>query len=318
MQIYFAPLQGITDAPFRQIHAARFPGVSKYFTPFISPTRNYDLTNHELAEVDPGNSRGLTLVPQIIASRPDLFLWAANRLADMGYTEVNLNMGCPSGTVTAKGKGAGLLISLSGLERFLDEIYSHSPVRVSVKTRLGWQDPDEFPDLLAQFNAYPISELIVHARTRNQFYKGQTSPETILSLLSICKMPVVYNGDLFTPGQCTAFMQASPGIHTLMLGRGLAANPALARTVLGGAPLLPEEIRAYHDCLYDRYTQIFPPNAVLGRMREIGKHLACCFDDAGKCLKKIRKATSLSAYEAAVAQLFEHPLRPDPGFIPDR
>ena len=317
MQIYFAPLQGITDVPFRQIHADLFSGISKYFTPFISPTRNYNLTNHELSEVDPGNAHGFTLVPQIIASRPELFLWAADHLAEMGYTEVNLNMGCPSGTVTAKGKGAGMLTSLSGLKCFLDEVYSHTPIRVSVKTRLGWQNPEEFPDLLELLNDYPVSELIVHSRTRSQFYKGETNPEAFFSALPHCRMPLVYNGDLFTPGQCIEFMKANPGLKTLMIGRGLAANPALARTVLGGAPLSRTELHAYHDRLYNAYTQTFSSNAVLGRMREVGKHLACCFDDAGKVRKKIRKASSLSAYEAAAAQLFELPLRDDPGFLPD-
>lgn len=317
MQIYFAPLQGITDAPFRQIHAAHFSGICKYFTPFISPTQNYNLTNHEIAEVDPWKNRGFHLVPQIIASRPELFLWAASQLADMGYTEVNLNMGCPSGTVTAKGKGAGLLTSLTGLERFLDEVYARTPIRVSIKTRLGWQNPDEFPDLLTRLNTYPVSELIIHARTRVQFYKGQTAPEAVLSLLPSCKMPVVYNGDLFTPEQCQAFAKAHPEIQTVMIGRGLTANPALARTVLENVPLQPGEMRTYHDALYDAYRQLFPPNAVLGRMRELGKHLACCFENATKLLKKIRKASSLPAYENYTAELFEHPLRPDPGFIPE-
>ncbi|MBQ7488240.1 MAG: tRNA-dihydrouridine synthase family protein [Clostridia bacterium] len=316
MQIYFAPLQGITDAPFRRIHAARFSGISKYFTPFISPTQNYNLTNQELNEVDPGNISGFTLVPQVIASKPELFLWAVRQLADLGYTEVNLNMGCPSGTVTAKGKGAGLLMSHTGLELFLDEIYSHSPIAVSIKTRIGWQSPDEYERLLTLLNSYPVSELIIHARTRSQFYAGSTSPETVLSLLDQCRMPLVYNGDLFTPGTCSSFLSANPQLNRVMIGRGLAANPALARTVLGGPPLEISEFRAYHDALYETYLRRFPKNAALGRMREVGKHLACCFEDAGKVLKKLRKAASLQAYEASVDALFEHPLLADPGFNP--
>ncbi|MBQ8094219.1 MAG: tRNA-dihydrouridine synthase [Clostridia bacterium] len=316
MQIYFAPLQGITDAPFRQIHADRFPGVDKYFTPFISPTQNYNLTNHELAEVDPGNAHGYRLVPQVIASKPELFLWAARQLADLGYTEINLNMGCPSGTVTAKGKGAGLLTSLTNLELFLDEVYGHTPVPVSIKTRLGWKSPDEYADLLTLLNRYPISELIIHARTRTQFYDGQTSPETVLSCLQLCRIPLVYNGDLFTPGACRSFLDTDTGINRIMAGRGMAANPALARTLKGGSPLNRDEFRAYHDALYETYLNRFSRGAALGRMREVGKHLACCFEGAEKALKKLRKASSLAAYDAAVEMLFEHPLRTDPGFYP--
>ena len=313
MQIYFAPLQGITDGVFRKIHADHFPGVAKYFMPFISPTQNYNLTNKELREIDPGNLH-VPAVPQIIASHPELFLWAANQLADLGYDEVNLNAGCPSGTVTAKGKGAGMLLSMTKLELFLDEVYGKCPIRVSIKTRLGWTSKDEYPRLVELLNQYPVSELIVHGRTRAQFYEGEADPGTVIDSLAMCRMPVVYNGDLFTPQMCKAFMDSNPQFHGVMVGRGHVANPALVRTVLSGEALTRAEMQQYHAAVYEGYMQVFPKSAVLGRMREIGKHLALCFEDAGKIVKKMRKASSLAAYDAAVCELFEHDIASDPGF----
>ena len=77
----------------------------------------------------------------------------------MGYGEVNLNLGCPSGTVTAKGKGAGFLGDLPRLERFLDEIFARSPLPISIKTRMGVSDPEEFGPILALYNRSPVKEL---------------------------------------------------------------------------------------------------------------------------------------------------------------
>ena len=168
MELYFAPLEGITDYIYRRIHRRYFPGVDRYFTPFLSPTQNHIFPPRELRQVAPENNRDIPLVPQLLTKNAADFLWAANALADMGYGEVNLNAGCPSGTVTAKGKGAGLLADPDALRRLLDGIFAAAPVRVSVKTRLGVRDPEEFGAILAVYNDYPISRLIIHARTKSR------------------------------------------------------------------------------------------------------------------------------------------------------
>ena len=313
--IYFAPMEGITDATFRRVHHARFSGVRKYFIPFISPTQNLRLTARELSAVAPELNAGVPAVPQVLAKDAQLALWAVRMLADMGYAEVNLNFGCPSGTVTAKGKGAGMLADIPHLERFLDEFYAHAPLPVSVKTRIGFTSPAEFECLLPLLSAYPISELILHPRTRAQFYKGQPHRELFAEALAVCPVPLCYNGDLFTPGVCEAFMAEYPQTRALMLGRGLVANPALAQTLAGGAPLTAGALRDFHDELEESYLALYPAHIVLGRMREVMKHAACCFEGAHKPLKAIRKAATLAAYHEAVFRLFDScPLRDNPGF----
>lgn len=318
LPIYFAPLEGVTDAEHRRVHHAYFTGVAKYFIPFISPTQNLVLTNRERFDVDPANNAGMSAVPQVLTKDPEHFLWAAQLLADMGYTEINLNLGCPSGTVTGKGKGAGMLLDPFALERFLDAIYARTPVRVSLKTRIGFTSPDEFARLLELYNQYPVHELIVHPRTRQEFYKGAPHREVYAAALSETRLPLVYNGDLFTAADCRVMEAACPS-QALMLGRGLLANPALAREYAGGTPVTAGELQAFVEDLTRAYAQRHPRNVVLGRMREVLKNMLCCFESPEKVRKAVRKANSPEDLEAAAALLFsQHVLRENPGFLPER
>jgi len=313
--IYFAPMEGVTDAVYRRVHHAHFGGVDKYFIPFISPTQNLVLTPRERNNVSPEVNEGLNVVPQVLTKKADHFLWAAQLLYDMGYEEVNLNAGCPSGTVTAKGKGAGMLLDLHALDRFLDEIYAHSPVRVSIKTRIGFFSPEESDDLLAVYNRYPVHELIVHPRTREQHYKGTPHRDVYAACESNSHLPLVYNGDLFTPQDCCDFAQQHPQTRALMLGRGMLANPALAQTAAGGELLTRETLKAFHDDLFAAYREAYHTSAVLGRMREVAKNIACCFEGADKPLKAARKASSIPVYEEAMARLFgDYTLSANPCF----
>ena len=317
MNLYFAPLEGITDATYRRAHHDCFGGVCRYFIPFLSPTQNLCLTPRERANVAPEHNASLTAVPQILTKNADHFLWAARTLRDMGYGEVNLNLGCPSGTVTAKGKGAGMLCDLPALDRFLCDVFARTPVRISIKTRMGFAGLHEWDALLSLFSRFPISELIVHARTRSEFYGGSPHREAFASSFAHTPLPLVYNGDLFTAQDCRALLAACPRTHALMLGRGLIANPALARTLHGGQPLTRDALRAFHDRLLGEYASLYPDHVTLGRMREVMNHVVCCFEAPEKPRKAIRKATNLCAYTEAVARLFgEHALRANPSFLP--
>lgn len=316
LPVYFAPLEGVTDAVFRRTHSACFSGVTKYFIPFISPTQNMTFTPRDLSAVAPENNAGLFAVPQILTKNAQHFLWCAQELCDMGYSEVNLNLGCPSGTVTAKGKGSGMLLDKILLEWFLDEVYTHTPVPVSIKTRIGYADPDEFDQLFELFSRYPVHELIVHPRTRSEFYKGAPHRDVYASACRASSLPMVYNGDLFTKADCEALSRTCPETKALMLGRGLIANPALAQELEGGAALTVASLRDFHDRLMEGYLSAYPKNVALGRMREAARHMSCCFQNAAKIQKALRKANTLNAYQEAAAQLFEeHVLSQNPGFI---
>ena len=319
MNIYHAPLEGVTDAIYRRVHHECFGGIAKYYIPFICPTMHMVFTPREKRAISRENNAGVPAVPQVLTKNAEHFIWAANSMRDEGYGEINLNIGCPSGTVTAKGKGAGMLRDPDALRAFLDEIFARSPICISIKTRVGYATPDEWPRLLEIFSDYPVHELIVHPRTREEFYTGTPRRELFRDALAEYRAPLVYNGDLVSADQCRAFMQSCPGTAALMLGRGLITNPAVARELNGGAALTPGALRSFHDRLYSAYAAQLPKNAVLGRMHEIMQYIACGFEDCAKALKAIRKATTPAAYEDAAARLFnDYKMCESPCFHPSK
>ena len=317
LPIYFAPLEGVTDAAFRRVHHQHFSGVHKYFIPFVSPTQNLVFTPREKRNILPENNRGYFAVPQILTRKSEHFLWAAQHFADMGYVEVNLNAGCPSGTVTAKGKGSGMLTDLPALERFLDEVFAASPLPVSIKTRIGFSSPTEFERIMEIYNRYPIHELIIHPRTRSQQYEGRANKYVYADALAASPLPIVYNGDLFTPQDCLAHESTCPETRALMLGRGLIGNPALAQTLLVGEAITKASFIAFHDALMQAHLEFHPRNVVFGRMKEFMKYAVCCFENFEKPRKQLRKAANMDAYLCAVQKLFdEYDIGDNPGYEP--
>ena len=304
MNIYFAPLEGVTDVVYRRTHASCFSGVDKYFIPFVSPTHHLVFTPKEKRAVSPTENTGFHAVPQILSKVSEQFLWAARELRDMGYQEVNLNLGCPSGTVTGKGKGSGMLRDLDALKTFLDEIFTHAPLNISIKTRIGFYSEEEWEQIWTLLSSYPASEWIIHPRTRVQFYKGSPLRAAYARAIKSGHHPLVYNGDLFTVDDCHRLMDEFPETNALMLGRGLLAYPTLAQELHGGPKLTRETLRDFHYRLYDAYLQNDPKNVALIRMRVVMNHLSCCFVEPKKVLKAIRKAQNDAAYLQAVEQLF--------------
>lgn len=319
MNYYVAPMEGLTDRVWRQAHQKwfAFPGApARYYAPFISPPENRVLIKKKMAELSPAANPGAPVIPQLLAKDGELAAWMIGELRKLGYTEVNLNFGCPSGTVTAKGKGSGLLADVPALERLLDGVFARSPLPVSIKTRIGYTRPDEFDRLLDVFARYPIHELIIHPRTRVEFYKGTPHREAFAKAHAALDRPLCYNGDLFCEADCRELMRQFPNTRALMLGRGLIANPALAQSLGGGEALCKASLRTFHDRLLEAYQAKYPAHVTLGRMREIAKHFVCCFDAPEKPRKAIRKATRIEAYLDAIDRLFaEHELNETPRFV---
>ncbi len=313
MYIYAAPMEGLTDHVFRNLHHRCFPGVDKYFMPFFSPVSDGRFTPRSLRDLEPQVNEGVPVVPQLLTRQLEDFLWAARALGDMGYTEINLNLGCPSGTVVGKGKGSGLLSDLVGLERLLEGIFAPGlPLRISVKTRLGRYDAEEFPRLLELFNRYPIFELTVHCRIRDDFYRQPAQPDRFALPLAESKNPVCYNGDLTSLERVQDFTRRYPTTPAVMLGRGLIADPALVRRCQGGTPVEREELREYLTQLYEGYCSDFGSRRnALSRMKEVWFYQLSLFEGAEKYQKDLRKATDPTQYEGIVSRIFaECPLRP--------
>ena len=305
-----APLDGITKIVFRQGWSQFFGGVDRYFIPFFSPTPHHLMTPRDLREVDYIHNANLPSVPQVMTKNANDFLWTCDVLKDMGYTEVNLNLGCPSGTVTAKGKGSGFLAFPEELARFLDEIYgANLPIDISIKTRLGVRDEGEFPALLELYHRYPVKELTIHPRVMRQLYRGEADRAAFAKYLPHCRMPVCYNGDITTPAQLKALEAEFPNLSGIMVGRGIIADPALLRQAVGGAPASKEELRGYLDELYHGYTEAFGmASCAVSRMKAHWHYLIQRFEGSEAFEKQLRKAREGWEYEVVVNQLFTLPL----------
>ncbi len=287
-------------------------GVRQYM-PFITATHDHVLTPKDLRNVAPEENPGFAAVPQVLAWDGGDFLWMARALADMGYREVNLNLGCPSGTVTAKGKGAALLGDPEALERLLEEIYAGAPCDISIKTRVGLRDPEEFPRLLELFARFPVSLLIVHPRVREDFYRRPVRREAFALAAERYPGALCYNGGLVSVAGVRSFQAEYPRVEQVMIGQGLLADPALVSRCKGGPAAKRETLRAYHDELYHTYLEVFRnERGTVYHMKEMWSYLGRLFEGADKPLKQIRKAAARGPYEAAVERIFQLPLREEP------
>jgi tRNA-dihydrouridine synthase len=300
MRYYFAPMEGLTDSIYRRLHHKYFGGVDRYYMPFLSPTIHRALTHKEDRELPMADSESFTAVPQILTKVADDFLWAAQICCDRGYDEVNLNVGCPSGTVVSKNKGSGMLRDLDALDVFLEEIFAKSPLPISVKTRLGMEKPEEFPDVLEVYNRYPIKELTIHPRVRKQFYDGSVHMDMFRHALENSKNPLCYNGDLQSREDIAAFSREYPQVDAVMLGRGLIGDPGI---LLGHTDVAALE--GFHNELLDTYTVIFGGgrNAMF-RLKENWHFLITHFEDSEKLWKRLRKTTDLAEFKSITAEIF--------------
>lgn len=294
-------MEGLTDSVYRRLHHRYFGGVDRYYMPFLSPTMHRTLSAKEERELPMADSVAFTAVPQVLTKSAEDFLWAAAICRDRGYEEVNLNVGCPSGTVVAKGKGAGMLADPDSLDRFLDAVFSAAPLPVSVKTRLGLTDPDEFPALLEIFNRYPIRELTIHPRVRKQFYQGDVDMEMFRHAVANSKNPLCYNGDLLSRQDWERIAAEFPNVQAVMVGRGLVADPGMFTP--GGTDA--RTLEAFHDALLEKYLVLFggSRNAMF-RLKENWSYLLPRFDGSEKLAKRLRKTTDLGEYRAITAEIF--------------
>lgn len=326
MAFYYAPMEGITLYPLRNIHKDMFgKEMDKYFTPFLTAAKNYHFKKREQRDVLPEYSTSFCdvsneIVPQLMANQAEIFIWAAKKISALGYNEINLNMGCPAATVVNRHKGSGLLEDPDILDRMLFDIFDtvdkeNLGFKVSLKTRLGLMDVSETPRLMEVLASYPASELTIHARVRSDFYKGEPRLDTFCEAVKIYrenggKADICYNGSISTVSDYNRIKEyldkELPDVDiSYMIGRGLVENPALVREICGGEPLGSKELKEYLDKLYVGYEGYIPEERnVIFKMLEHWAFLHVHFKDCDKQLKAIRKARSKGEYLAAVNNIF--------------
>lgn len=305
MKYDLAPMEGITTYIYRSTFEKYYGGISRYYTPFLA---SMHLSSREKNEVLPEHNEGMTLIPQILSNRADEFLEITKALQAYGYDTVNLNLGCPSGTVVSKHRGSGFLAVPEELDAFLAEIFDKCPLKISVKTRIGISDESEWEDILKVYEKYPIAELIIHTRLQKDFYKLPTRPHTFTAARRL-GIPLCYNGDITSPETQQAALTVDPRIDRFMLGRGIIADPELVETLSSQSPARDKDrLQSFLTDICDRYLAEMSGGErnTLYKLKEIWVYLGSLFVDAEKYVKKIKKANRLTEYEAAMRSLFDN------------
>ena len=300
MKYYFAPLEGITGYVFRCTYNKYFGGIDTYYTPFVTTRDGGIMKNKEKRDIQPSNNPGLNIVPQIMTKNPKEFIQAAKHMEDMGYQEVNLNLGCPSGTVVPKGKGSGLLKNPDELRFLLDGIYSECPINISIKSRIGFYSADEFPDILDIYNDYPVKRLILHLRTREEFYSGDIHSEAYEYAYAHTDIPLVYNGDLLSIEDVKSVENKYPDTEGVMIGRGYLMRPGFAgnERLLGNYTDI-NRVFDFAEELCLRYEEVlFGEKPVLFKL---WGHLKESIPDGDEFFKKIKKTKHLDEYKEIIS-----------------
>ena len=308
------PFQGITDAPFRNVFKRHFGGIDKFYTPFFTGIHKEDhAKNLQGEEIDPKYNDVETLTPQILSTDAEEILRFAKQCKQLGYKEINLNMGCPFPRVANKKRGCGLLPYPDKVDAMLERVFEEIDIKFSVKCRLGYFSPEEIDAIIPIFNKFPLSEIIIHPRIGKQLYKGEADVERFAALIPFINAPLVYNGDIVSVGSFEKIREAVQPVNQFMLGRGLLANPFLAEEIQGGA-YAPERAERLHNYVIDLYEDRLHHAGgspkVLGRMKELWSYLMFSFEDPQNVWRKIKKINALKEYEETVEMIFkEIPLK---------
>ena len=307
IKLSLGPFQGITDAPFRNVFKKHFGGIDKYYTPFFTGIQKDHAKNMQVEEIDPRFNDVETLTPQILSTDAEEILRFASQCKELGYKEINLNMGCPFPRVANKKRGCGLLPYPEKIDAMLGTVFERIDLKFSIKCRLGYFSPEEIVPVIDIFNQYPLSELIIHPRIGKQLYKGEADVQRFAELMPLIKAPLVYNGDIVSVESFKRIREQVKPVNEFMLGRGLLTNPFLAEEIKGTPSNLTrtERLHAYVNDLYeDRLRHAGGSPKVLGRMKELWSYLMYSFDNPQDIWRKIKKINALKEYEEAVEAVF--------------
>lgn len=329
MNYYFAPLHGITDYIYRNIVWKHFPYWDKLYAPFIQPNDRPTIVPKEYADICPENNCDIPTVPQILTCDATGFIRAGKILEDCGYKEINLNLGCPARVVVSKGKGSGMLRDCDALDQFFDTIFNYDwNSQITVKTRLGFNEEDDFEELLKVYSRYPIAELTIHPRFRSDFYNGmprlnefhkvcsaadyphndfkQTFEQTLQDIKDTFPFKVCYNGDINNKEDAVSLTEKFPYISSIMSGRGALANPGLARELNGGEPVTLEEFKAFHDDILLAYrTTMAREENVVNKMLQMWSYWSRYFEVDKTLFEKLIRSTDINTYISNMENLYE-------------
>ena len=312
IKVLYAPLQGYTDAIYRNLHNKYFGGISSYYAPYLRFEPNKDPKNSVINDLLPDNNKDIDLIPQLLGKDVSLFIEHTNKLQEQGYSSVNWNLACPYPMVYKRGFGSGLLQTPEIINELLSKIIPNIEIPLSIKCRLGFESKNEIQGLIDVFNNHNLQEIIIHARTAKQLYKGQASPKYFNSVINKSKNKLIYNGDINTIADYNKLSEIlGHNPDKIMIGRGLLQNPFLASELNGmhyDSEYKKKTLRAFHDDIYRQYNKKLEKSHILRKMQTFWEYFSYNFENQRKVYKVIKKAVNIQKYEERVEEVFKLPL----------
>jgi tRNA-dihydrouridine synthase B len=308
LAIHSSPLQGFTDFRFRNAFQRFFGGIDKYIAPYIRLDGNSEIKRGNERDLLPANNSSLDLIPQIITKDADEFLFVARHVQKLGYTELNWNLGCPYPMVAKRGMGSGLLNTPGKIDEILTRVSAETEIQISVKMRLGYENPREIFQVLPVLERYRLANITIHPRIGKQLYKGEVDLKTFEECLGQSSHKIFYNGDITSVQSFREIKERFPTINHWMIGRGLIADPFLPSMIKADNPVYPENryetFNSFHDALFSSWEEALSgPKHLLIKMYSFWEYFIQSFPNSPKGLKKIRKAQSLGVYREVVRQI---------------
>lgn len=308
MNLYLAPIQGMTIACYRNAFARIFGGIDAYYTPFIA-TADIEKVRHLLLKdlLPERNDAAVKVIPQLLSNNGTDFRLFSSAIVALGYREINWNIGCPFPMVTNKKRGSGILPYPDMIRKFLDIACADSSYTLTVKMRLGFDNSEQGTRVMEVLNEYPLGGVIIHARTGMQMYTGTVDLDSFEALASACKHEATYNGDIFTYDDFLHISTRFPAIKNFMLGRGALSDPFLPSAIKG--QMIPSAnkismIRQFHDEIFHYYKNVLSGDKHLcDKMKEFWSYMLVHIDKDGKLMKKIKKCNTSVDYLDAVDQI---------------
>jgi len=305
-----SPLQGFTDFRFRNAFHKYFGGIDTFYSPYIKLNGKLVIKGSYERDILPENNDTLQVIPQIITNDAEEFLFVANYVKQLGYNELNWNLGCPYPMVAKCGMGSGLISNTERIDHILERVHNETDIIVSMKMRMGYENPTEILDVFPILEKYPIKNIAIHARIGKQLYKGGVDLDSFQRCLDVSKHKLYYNGDITSVAKFKMLQERFPSIDHFMIGRGLIADPFLPGMIKNDTTEYPknrfEIFEEFHDTIYREYDAYLQgPTPIRMKMLGFWEYFSESFSNPQKTLKKIKKAANSKHYEEAVKEIFK-------------
>lgn len=309
IKVSLAPLQGITDYHYRNTFNTHFNGLDVAYTPFLRLDNGSEIKRSQIKDILPDNNKNIRVIPQILTNKPEEFIFLSKYLFDLGYEEINWNLGCPFPMVAKRQMGSGLLPYPEKIKNILEKVFGVIQTKVSIKMRLGYENEEDICHILPILDKFPLSEIIIHARIGKQMYKGIANIDIFEKCLDLSTHELSYNGDIDSLETFQQLNNRFKTVNNWMIGRAAISNPFLIEEIKQGKRCSNstklERFSTFHFDLYEQFTNTLSgPGHILGKMTHLWEYFSKSFSNSRKVYKKIKKSNSINKFEESLHQIF--------------